>query len=209
MAVSFARAELKWEQTEVELHPQIGDAEAVGHFKYSNPGDKPVRFTSVKTSCGCTTAKHKDVVAPGESGEIAATFKIGGAIGAQSKTVTVESDDPKQRVTVLTLRAVIAQALEVKPTFVFWGANETVKSKSISVKAAKDYPLTNIKVTSTSTAFSTEVKPDGAGGYRIDVLPQNTASAVNATLTIMPQTAQGNAKPVFATARVTGSAATE
>ena len=29
-----ARAELKWEQTSVELHPAANDKQAVGHFKY-------------------------------------------------------------------------------------------------------------------------------------------------------------------------------
>ena len=204
----IARAELKWEQTQVELHPGPTDTEAVGHFKYKNTGEKPVHFSSVRTSCGCTTAKHADAVAPGESGEIAATFKIGGAIGTQSKTVTVDSDDAAQPKTVLTLTAVIAQALEVKPTFVYWNANEPAKAKTITVKPAKDYGVTGLKVTSTSVAFSTDVKPDSAGGYHIEVTPQNTSTAVNATLTIVPQVAQGNGKAVFATARVSNTAAT-
>ena len=29
-----ARAELKWEQTSVDLHPAPTDKQAVGHFKY-------------------------------------------------------------------------------------------------------------------------------------------------------------------------------
>src|SRR5712692_9811257 len=65
-----ARAELKWEQTQVELHPAVGDKEAIGHFKYQNTGDKPVRFKSVRSSCGCTTAQtQKEEVPPGEKGE--------------------------------------------------------------------------------------------------------------------------------------------
>ena len=208
MGAGTARAELKWEQTQVDLHPQPGDTDAVGHFKYANTGDKPVRFMSVKTSCGCTTTKMKsEVVAPNEAGEIAATFKIGGAIGSQSKTVTVETDDPTQRVTVLTLHAVITPPLELKPTFIYWGANEAPKAKSIVVTPAKDYNVTGIKVTSTSQIFSTVVKPDGAGAYRIEVSPQNTGTPINATLTIVPEVAQGNGKAVFATARVSNSAA--
>ena len=209
MGAGMARAELKWEQTQVDLHPQPTDTEAVGHFKYANTGDKPVHFSSVKTSCGCTTAKHADVVAPGESGEIVATFKIGGAIGSQSKTVTVESDDPASPRTVLTLHATIAQALEVKPTFVYWNANEAAKAKSVTVKPAKDFAVKDIKVTSTSVAFSTQVKPDGSGGYLVDVLPQNTSTAVNATLTIVPQTEKGAGKPIFVTARVSNTAAAQ
>src|SRR5213080_1172055 len=33
-----ARAELKWEQTSVDLQPALGDKQAVAHFKYENVG---------------------------------------------------------------------------------------------------------------------------------------------------------------------------
>src|ERR1043166_1021417 len=89
-----ARAELKWEQTTLELHPTPADKQAVGHFKYQNPGKTPVRFKSVHASCGCTTAQtQKDEVPPGEKGEITATFNIGDRTGTQINTVTVQTDD--------------------------------------------------------------------------------------------------------------------
>ena len=73
-----ARAELKWDQTSIELHPAAADKQAIGHFKYQNSGSKPVRFKSVRTSCGCTAAQsQKEEVPPGEKGEITATFNIG------------------------------------------------------------------------------------------------------------------------------------
>src|SRR5713226_7664848 len=148
----IARAELKWEQTQVELHPAVGDKEAIGHFKYQNTGDKPVRFKSVRSSCGCTTAQtQKEEVPPGEKGEITATFKIGGRTGTQVKAVTVDTDDPAHAVTVLTLKAVIPTQLEITPTFVFWGQGEAPKPKTIVVRAAKDFPVKHLKVTSSST----------------------------------------------------------
>src|SRR2546422_11282375 len=92
---AIARAELKWEQTAVELHPTAGDKEAVGPFKYQNTGSQPVGFKSVPTSCGCTVAQSpKEEVAPGAKGEITATFKIGGRTGTQGKKVTIETAGP-------------------------------------------------------------------------------------------------------------------
>src|SRR5213080_2561435 len=109
---AIARAELKWEQTAVELHPTAGDKEAVGHFKYQNTGSQPVRFKSVHSSCGCTAAQsQKEEVPPGEKGEITATFNIGERTGSQVKTVTVDTDEPTNSRTVLTLKAVIPQLL--------------------------------------------------------------------------------------------------
>src|SRR6266699_6383626 len=132
-----ARAELKWDQTMIELHPAAGDKEAIGHFKYQNTGSNSVRFKSVHTSCGCTVAQsQKEEVPPGEKGEITATFKIGDRTGTQVKNVTVETDDPVNATTVLTLKAVIPQELEINPTFVFWEQGEALKSKSIVVRAS-------------------------------------------------------------------------
>jgi hypothetical protein len=204
---AIARAELKWEQTAVELHPTVGDKEAVGHFKYQNIGRQPVRFKSVHTSCGCTAAQsQKDEVPPGEKGEITATFKIGDRTGTQVKSVTVQTDDPVNATTVLTLKAVIPQQLEINPTFVFWGQGEALKPKSIVVRASKDFPVKQLKVTSSSPDFQTKVEQTGNGQFKIDIQPSDTSRNMAATLTIQPE---GSTKTFYAMARVTNSAATQ
>ena len=204
---AIARAELKWEQTAVELHPTAGDKEAVGHFKYLNTGSQPVRFKSVHTSCGCTAAQsQKDEVPPGEKGEITATFKIGDRTGTQVKSVTVQTDDPVNATTVLTLKAVIPQQLEINPTFVFWGQGEALKPKSIVVRASKDFPVKLLKVTSSSQDFQTKVEQTGNGQFKIDIQPTDTSRNMAATLTIQPE---GSTKTFYAMARVTNSAATQ
>ena len=198
---AVARAELKWEQTTVELHPVAGDKEAVGHFKYQNTGSKPVRFKSVHTSCGCTAAQsQKEEVPPGEKGEITATFKIGDRTGTQVKTVTVDTDDPVNATTVLTLKAVIPQELEISPTFVFWGQGEAPKPKTIVVRAGKDFSVKQLKVTSSSPDFETKVAQTGKGQFKIDVQPHDTSRNIAATLTIQ---AEGSSKTFYAMARVT------
>src|SRR2546426_12608093 len=142
-----ARAELKWEQTSVELRPAIGDKQAIGHFKYQNAGKTPIHFKSVHASCGCTAAQsQKDQVGPGEKGEITATFNIGDRTGTQVKTVTVQTDDPNptQATTILTLRANIGTPFEIKPTFVYWQSGEEPKPKTVMVKVSKDFPAKNL-----------------------------------------------------------------
>ena len=202
---TIARAELKWEQTAVELHPTAGDKEAVGHFKYQNTGSQPVRFKSVHTSCGCTAAQsQKEEVPPGEKGEITATFKIGDRTGTQVKSVTVQTDDPVNATTVLTLKAVIPQQLEINPTFVSWGQGEALKPKSIVVRASKDFPVKQLKVTSSSPDFQTNVEQTGNGQFKIDIQPSDTSRNMAATLTIQPE---GSTKTFYAMARVTNAAA--
>jgi len=198
-----AHAELKWDQTMVELHPATADKQAIGHFKYQNTGSKPVRFKSVRTSCGCTAAQsQKEEVPPGEKGEITATFNIGERTGTQVKTVTVETDDPEHATTVLTLKAVIPQQLEITPTFVFWGQGEAPKPKTIVVRAAKEFPVKHLKVTSSSPDFQTKVEENGNGQFKIDIEPKDTSRQVASTLTIQPEDSK---KIFYATARITNA----
>jgi hypothetical protein len=200
-----AHAELKWDQTMVELHPATADKQAIGHFKYQNTGSKPVRFKSVRTSCGCTAAQsQKEEVPPGEKGEITATFNIGERTGTQVKTVTVETDDPEHVTTVLTLKAVIPQQLEITPTFVFWGQGEAPKPKTIVVRAAKEFPVKHLKVTSSSPDFQTKVEENGNGQFKIDVEPKDTSRQIASTLTIQPEDSQ---EIFYATARITNAPA--
>ena|SRR5438874_10899247 len=195
-----ALAGLKWEQTQIELHPAPGDAAAVGSFKYRNDGKEPVHIKSVHTSCGCTTtSRPKDEIAPGESGEITATFKIGSSTGTQQKTVTVETDDMAEQVTVLTLRAVIPQMVELRPSFIYWENSEPPKAKTITVKTATELNVKKLNVNSSSPEFTTKVISVRPNEFNVEVQPRDTSHAVNATLTIQPD---NGIKPSYATARI-------
>jgi len=198
-----ARADLKFDKSEIELHPTPADKQAVGHFTYQNTGKTPVKFKSVKASCGCTAAQtQKDEVKPGEKGEVTATFNIGDRNGTQVKTVTVETDDATNPRTVLTLRTIIPQLLEVSPTFVFWKQGEKPDPKAITVKVGKEFTVNHIKVTSSTQDFQTKVEEAGKGEFEIDVQPKDTNSNLGTTLTIQPE---DSPKVFYATARVTGA----
>lgn len=198
-SLGIARAELKWDDTTLELHPKFGDKEAVGHFKYKNTGETPIRFKSVKSSCGCTAAQsQKDEVKPGETGEITATFKIGDRTGLQVKTVTVETDDPAHAVTMLTLKSVLPELLTITPKAVTWAANEEGKPKTISVKADKDFPAKNITVTSTNNDFTATVDPVKDGEWKITVQPKNTFKYMAGALTIKTDVPKESPKVFYA-----------
>lgn len=196
------QASLVFEKTQLELNPEMGATSAVAVFKYENKGDTPIHIKAVKPSCGCTTAAlAKNDVAPGEKGEISATFNIGTMTGVQTKTVTVETDDPKAPQTILSFKATIAQILELQPTFVFWQANEPAQPKTIVAKAGKGVYLKKIDVVSSSGDFTAKVEPSSAPGeFRIQVQPKDTSKPVNASLTIKPDF--NPAKVYYASARV-------
>jgi hypothetical protein len=202
-----ARADLKWEQNTIDLHPAVGDKTAVAHFKYQNTGTTPVHFKSVKASCGCTTTQsQKEVVNPGEKGEIIATFNIGDRTGQQLKTVTVQTDDPNptQATTILTLKATIPQSLEIKPTFVYWQSGEEPKPKKISIKAAKDFPAKDITVKSNSQNFESKVEPGSSSGeWTIEVTPKETSHPMGTSLLIQTDYPKGAPKSFYVNVQVT------
>ena len=157
----------------------------------------------MKASCGCTAAQtQKDEVPPGEKGEVTATFNIGDRTGTQVKTVTVETDDAANPKTVLTLKTIIPQLLEVTPTFVFWKQGEKPDPKAITVKVGKEFTVNHIKVTSSSPDYQTKVEETGKGEFKIDVQPKDTNSLTASTLTIQPEDSQ---KVFYATARITNA----
>jgi len=202
--VQSAHAELKWEQTSVDLRPGFNDKQAVAHFKYENVGNTPVHFKSVHASCGCTTAQtQNEQVGPGQKGEITATFDIGGRTGTQVKTVTVQTDDPERSTIVLTLKAVITPLLEVQPALVYWQNGEEPKPKIITAKANKDAAIKKLDVASSTPDFAAKVDAGSAPNeFRISVQPRDTTKAVYATLTIKPDSPANTGNMFAAAARV-------
>src|SRR5438874_8309246 len=202
-----ARAELKWEQSTIDLHPSVSDKTAVAHFKYQNTGTTPVHFKSVKASCGCTTTQtQKEMVNPGEKGEIVATFTIGDRTGQQIKTVTVQTDDPNpaQATSILTLKATIPQSLDIKPAFVYWQSGEELKPKKISIKATKDFPAKNITVKSNSQNFESKVQPgSNSGEWTIEVTPKDTSHPVGTALLVQTDSPKEAPKSFYVNVSVT------
>jgi hypothetical protein len=182
------QASLVFDKTTLDLNPELGATKVDAVFKYENKGTTPVHIKAVKPSCGCTTAALvKNDVAPGEKGEITATFSVGDRTGLQIKTVSVETDDPAAPQTVLTFKAMIAQALEVTPNFVYWQANEAAKPKTIIAKAGKGVTIKKVDVVSSSGDFTAKVEPGStAGEFKIQVQPKDTTKPLNASLTIKP-----------------------
>lgn len=201
-----ARADLKWEQSVIELHPTAGDKQAIAHFKYENVGKTAIHFKSVKASCGCTaTQSQKEVVNPGEKGEIIATFNIGDRTGQQVKMITVQTDDPNpsQATTMLTLKANITPAMEIKPTFVYWMSGEAPTTKKVSLKASKEFPTKDITIKSNSQNFESKLVPGKPGEWTIEVTPKDTSHPMGTALLIQTDYPKDAPKSFYVNAQIT------
>ena len=87
-------------------------------FPFTNTGTGILVFEKIQPGCGCTTTTlSKTTYAPGESGVIDAVFKPNSS-GELTKTVTVLSNDPDQKVIQLLLKANVKQFVQTKPRYI-------------------------------------------------------------------------------------------
>ena len=69
--------QLKWENPEQTFTAKPLDKVVAAKFRFTNVGTTSVKITDLHPSCGCTTAYlEKKEYAPGESGEIEASFSL-------------------------------------------------------------------------------------------------------------------------------------
>lgn len=171
-----ASAALQWEQP-VQEFQRLPDARSVeAHFAFRNTGPAPVTIKSIKSSCGCTTARlEKKTYAPGESGEIVAVFNLGSRTGSRRTVVTVTTDDQPREPATLDLRVFVHEPLEVKPALVFWRTGEAPGSKTVLLMA-RGFPVRVKSVSSTNPRLAAKLETVKAGEqYAIAITPADTA----------------------------------
>jgi hypothetical protein len=80
----------------------ITEGEKVKHaFKFKNTGDQPLLVYNVVAGCGCTTPSwSKDLVMPGQEGEIQVEFNSESRPGQQSKNVLVYSNGQDESISI-------------------------------------------------------------------------------------------------------------
>jgi hypothetical protein len=78
-------------------------------FSLKNSGDSPLTIESVQTTCGCTAATPTNtLIAPGELAQIQVSFDSQGRLGDMLKHVRVQTNDPDQSLSLLTMAGTVA-----------------------------------------------------------------------------------------------------
>ncbi|HEX4122706.1 MAG TPA: DUF1573 domain-containing protein, partial [Verrucomicrobiae bacterium] len=128
----------------------------------TNTGTAPLDISDVHPSCGCTTAggwtRH---IEPGQSGDIPIQFNSTRYSGPVTKTIIVTSNAKNEPRATLVLRGTVWKPLEVIPqTAVINVQTDATNSVSTTVRivANGDTPITLSSPTSSSKAFTTELK---------------------------------------------------
>jgi hypothetical protein len=144
-------------------------------FKIRNAGTGTLTIDGVTTSCGCTAAKPtKNSLAPGEESDIAVTFDTISEKGPSTRTITVVTNDPKQRQLELTLKGDLRAQVEAAPPFVAFGIVKHGVEKTSRVTIAdlvndKELQVGPITNSSANVKVSQEPRTDGKPGAMLTV----------------------------------------
>jgi hypothetical protein len=197
-------AQLQWESRELEFSPSADQTHVTAHFKFQNVGQSEIKITSVSTSCGCTTAAlEKNTIAPGEKGEIEATFNVGERVGLQQKTILVESTDPESPKTSLALKVHIPAVAQVRPSSLQWALGKAPSAQEINIKILNDFPIHAVSAISSDPRILARVEQTvPSKEYRVIVEPKGTSEPVTAVLTIKTDYPAENPKEYIAFVRI-------
>lgn len=82
-----------------------------------NTGTDDLMISKLKPSCGCTTAPlKKNQLKPGESTDVEVTFNVASNTGPVKKTITIETNDPKNSHINYLLEAEVVRPLTILPS---------------------------------------------------------------------------------------------
>lgn len=90
---------------------KVNEGDKVNYtFNFANKGSSVLTIKDIKTSCGCTAALiSQDNLTPGQEGTLKVELDTKNRSGKMSRTVTVNSNDPKDPAKVLTIYADIVK----------------------------------------------------------------------------------------------------
>ncbi|MBN9399483.1 MAG: DUF1573 domain-containing protein ['Candidatus Kapabacteria' thiocyanatum] len=121
---TFAQPKLKMEETydwgRVTPVETKGEAHKLkARIILKNEGDKLLRITSVRPSCGCTSAPlEKDSLEPGEETALNITLNTPSNNGPITKYVTIQTNEIQHSTKTLTLKADIQRPLQLSSSFI-------------------------------------------------------------------------------------------
>jgi hypothetical protein len=197
-------AQLHWENVQQTFAPGPLDKSVVAKYRFTNIGPSPVTINDVQTSCGCTTAVPKKwEYAPGESGEIEATFQFAGHIGRQEKWIFVTTNLAPREPTLLRLIVNIPIAITIEPEFLMWRVDEPAQPKTIRILVAESFPAKIVSVQADNSGVKLglhEVRPGKE--MEVTVTPPDTSKPGSAVLSIRTDYPPENPETHYAYARV-------
>ena len=122
----FAAPQLVAEQLNYDFGEVLQGGKVDFTFRFRNAGDEVLEVGNVRSSCGCTAALlSARRIAPGDMGELQATFDSTRFQGAVTKVISLDSNDPQQPQVSFSLYGNVAAEVVLLPERVNWGVVES------------------------------------------------------------------------------------
>ncbi len=136
-------------------------------FVVKNMGDAPLRIKRVRSSCLCSVGElPKDALAPRDETTVRMRMHLCGSSGHVNKKFLIESNDPYNPQTILSVTGTVVRRVEVRPCEVsflgIYGDTETCRTVSIEV-LDPDVVLGIVQSNSDSPYFRPEVEANKKG----------------------------------------------
>ena len=104
-----------------------------------------VEIHEVRPACGCTVAKFDKTIPVGGTGTVRAELDTAGLYGANSKTVTVFTNDPDNAAMVLTIKSDVKPYLAASPGYARYntvqGEKEGVIAQTLWAEDGNDFAV--------------------------------------------------------------------
>lgn len=179
-----AFAQLKWEKPWQDFDRSPADGHLEVNFAFQNTGKDTIKIQSIRSSCGCTTARlDEKTIAPGARGKLMAKFSFGNRKGPHRKLITVKSDDGQ--VQELNFVVTIHEALAVAPALVFWKRGQPPEPRAAELTAEPGTTVRVKSVTSSNPRVTATLQTVKAGErYVLSVKPTDTEQKEVAEFTV-------------------------
>lgn len=130
----------------------VEEGTTVSHaFEISNQGDEDLNIQRVLTSCGCVTStKEAEFVAPGQSTQVKVDFATAGYSGSKLKSLRVFTNDPLNKVVLLSLKGNIETQMLVEPEYLVFNnislseLSKVSKKVEVSLKPGSNFNLGDV-----------------------------------------------------------------
>lgn len=171
---------LTFENELLVVHAPADAKSIVADFNFENKTDQPVTIAKVDKTCACIGVLVSDgklAYAPGEKGQIRATFDMGNFAGVINKSVVLYLDkDPEDKPSVtLTVEVHIPVLVALSEKTLKWSIGAKPETQIIDVLVDYIKPIKIIAATCTSDNFKVKVHTLEEGKhYEILVTPADT-----------------------------------
>jgi len=104
------KTRISYENTHYDFGTVVEGKKVKKTFTFRNTGTAPLKIFSAYGSCGCTVPTYpKQLIAPGESGEILVEFNSRGRVGPNTKSVIVSANTLPQETQITFTVNVVAK----------------------------------------------------------------------------------------------------